>query len=603
MKAYINSRLGRRFVGMILSVALLVGAMGWFGIRSASATIDKETHAMLRAASDGAEAQLREFLLYLRRTTEGFATDEVIRDAVNGGKAGAAWPEVLTRLRLRIPEAQEVFCLDSKGRVVATSTPALVGRDFSGSDCFKLGRGGFYAGDLARDAEDGQIHWRMSAPVNESGERSGVVVVSVDPAVLSTLVSGKRVLNEGADSQSFRMGRTGETYIVNRDGYLLTPSRFAPNGVLKAKVETQPVRMWKERGTEMIGDYRDYRNVPVSGSSAIFKAPQWLLVTEIDFSQALAPVARWRDVLLGLILGVGLGATVLAGAFAQRIIRPVQALTEADQALANGDEDRAMVCEERLPEDEIGDFVRNRNLRIREQLQRQRDLVREQQARAEAAAELERLSYSMVHDMRAPLRAIIMSGELMQEEGLSATQKQHFARMKSAAERMDRLICDMLKYSSMLRQELPLSAINTPELIRRLIEENPGLREQRGSINIDPHMPPVNGNGVVLMECFAALLDNALRYGKPGETGKVKVSAEGIDGKVRIYVVDDGVGMSKEFQTRVFGLFERGTDAPGGSGIGLALVRVAVERMGGRVGVESEECIGSRFWIELKRAE
>jgi signal transduction histidine kinase len=71
---------------------------------------------------------------------------------------------------------------------------------------------------------------------------------------------------------------------------------------------------------------------------------------------------------------------------------------------------------------------------------------------------------------------------------------------------------------------------------------------------------------------------------------------------VRIYVEDNGSGMSREFQERLFRIFEKGTNAPDGTGIGLALVRVAMERMDGSVGVESEQGKGSRFWIELKPA-
>jgi signal transduction histidine kinase len=605
VKAFIRSKLGRRFLGMFVLLLLPVPCLAWLGMQGASSALRRETHAVLRAASDGAEAQLREFLLFLRRTTEGFATDQAVGQALSARAGAAGWAEVLKRLRQRIPEAQEVFCLDRNGRVVAASRPELAGRDFSGSECFKLGRESFYAGDLAWDRVDGQIRWRMSAPVNESGQAAAVLVVGVDPAVLSSLTTGKRVLDEGADTQSFQIGETGETYIVNRGGYLLTQSRFARDGVLRVKVETEPVRTWRERDEEMIGDYKDYRSVPVSGASALLKEPQWLVVTEIDFSQAIAPIAHLRDMLLALVFGALLAAALLGGRFARRIVGPVEALSLADQALARGDEKEAMVSEQSLPDNEIGDFVRKRNSRIRELLDRQRELAREQKARAEAAAELQRISYSMVHDMRAPLRAVTVCGDLLAHEAgerLGESGKDYLDRMRTACLRMDRLICDMLRYSSLLNQDLPLAPTNVSELIRHLISSHPSFREKQQQIKVQAELPAVNANGPALQECLMALLDNALRYGRPGVPAQVSISAEAADDRVVIIMEDNGVGMPEPMRSKVFGIFQRGSSTQEGSGIGLALVRVAVERMGGRVGVDSEEGRGSRFWIELRRA-
>src|ERR1043166_9650979 len=99
---------------------------------------------------------------------------------------------------------------------------------------------------------------------------------------------------------------------------------------------------------------------------------------------------------------------MLAGAWARGIVRPLRFVNEADTALAGWDVKRAIACEEKLAKNEIGEFVRRRNDRVKVLMERQRELVLEQKRRAEAAAELERMSYSIVHDMRAPLRAIVI---------------------------------------------------------------------------------------------------------------------------------------------------------------------------------------------------
>ena len=584
---------------------LPAAALGWWGMLKASAAIQRQTHAVLRAASDGAEAQLREFLRSAKHVTEAAGEDKIIQSVINGSEGESVLGAAFAQVRRKLPEAQELFCLDSTGRVVAASNSSLAGQDLAGSTLFNRGKQSYYAGDVLR-ARDGILRWRMSAPVKQSGETIGVVVLGIDPEMLSALTSGQRVQQEGADTQSFRIGKTGETYLVNRDGVMITHSRYVPDGALKIRVNTFPVREWRERGNETLGDYRDYRGVPVSGASAVVNDPEWLLLTEIDFSQALAPIARLRNLLGVFAIAAAVGAALVAANFAGKILRPLTALTEADEALARGHEDAAIVSETWLPDNEIGQLVKKRNNRIRELFERQRELAREQRARAEASAELERITYSMVHDMRAPLRAVISYGHLLHEEArqrLNEAEVTYIERMRSACARMDHLICDLLRYSSLLQQDLPVTSVNIRKLLADLIAKHPGFRDRGEQIELQPEMPQVIANGVVLAECLTALLENALKFGRPGVSVTVNVRAQTVGDRVKILVEDDGIGMAEPLKEKVFGIFQRGSTTSAGTGIGLAVVRAAVERMGGRVGVESEIGNGSRFWIELKRSE
>lgn len=605
MNVLLRSRFGKRLLGVFLLLWLPVLAAGWIGIHRATEVLRTESHKMLRAASDGSEAQLREFLLSLRRTTEALARKDEIRSWLASPNNSSAGPgKLLASLRTSVPEAEEIFCMSAEGKVVASSSPEILGKDESASIEFRRGRESFYPGDVVFDARRGRIQWTMSAPVRdvESGRVLGVVGLGVNPKVLSALTTGRRVLKEGAEIQSFRIGNTGETYLVNSNGLLLTESRFAPNSVLKLKVTTLPVRTAVEQHREMIGDYPDYRGVTVSGASSIISNMGWVLITEVDFSQAFAPIARLKNVLITVAIAAALLGAVIIRRFANELATLLRLTTDADAALASGDEKAAIVSEEGLPEDEIGDFVRNRNARIKELIARQKELVQEQERRAKAAAELEALSYSMVHDMRAPLRAIVSFGDLIEDGPLLELQKDYLARMKGASVRMDRLICDMLQYSSLLQTEVTLSAVDVPETVRRVIDSNEVLRTQKANIQVQEQMPPVSGNAKLLAQCFSVMLDNAVKHAKPGIAPEVDVRAELEDSQVRILIEDNGPGIPKDFQDKVFGIFQKASSAHQGTGIGLALVRVAVERMGGHVGVVSEEGKGSRFWIELKRA-
>jgi signal transduction histidine kinase len=591
---------------MFIATSLPLVAAGWFGIKSATSALKRQTELILRVASNGAEAQLREFLLHLKEETLALSIDERMRNAVEAGSPGDRHnvSEVLISLRERIPEAREIFVLTKEGRVAASSKPGNAGKDQSSAGYFVQGQKSFFAGDVVL-APDRETTWVMSAPIrNTTADHVlGVLAVRLDPQVLGELTIGRRVLREGADTQSFRIGETGETYIVNRERLMITESRDIPDSVLKVKVDTLPVNVALEKGQEMTGDYPDYRGVMVSGASVILREQGWTMLTEIDFSQAFAPIGRLRNVLVGLMVGLSVVGVALAGAWARGIVRPLRMVSEADLALAGGDEGGAMASEEGLPTNEIGEFVRRRNDRVKALMERQRELVLEQKRSAEAAAELERMSYSIVHDMRAPLRTIVTFGDLVEAEAagkLSEEARSYLARMRGAAIRMDRLISDMLSYSALVRGELPLHPVNIAKLVDGVVETYPSLRAHKHEIRIAPDLPVVRGNEAALTQCFSSLLDNAVKFTKPGRAPNVKVRAEQSNGVATIFIEDEGVGMSQDWQDKVFGIFQRGSNDQDGTGIGLAMVRIAATRMVGRVGVNSEEGKGSQFWIELK---
>ena len=234
-------------------------------------------------------------------------------------------------------------------------------------------------------------------------------------------------------------------------------------------------------------------------------------------------------------------------------------------------------------------------------------LVAERTARLqELVGELEHFSYSITHDMRAPLRAMMAFSEAVQEmcaDSGSEEQKRFLARISSAARRMDLLITDALNYSKAIRNELPLAPVDVGRLLRGMLDTYPELQAAHASIRVEGELPLVMGNEAGLTQCFSNLLGNAVKFAKPGQRAEVRVRAQMRDGRVRLWVEDNGVGISGEMLPRAFDMFARGASPQAGTGIGLALVRKVVHRMGGRVGVESEEGRGSRFWIELKPGE
>jgi signal transduction histidine kinase len=614
MKGFLTTRIGRHFLAIFTALALPLIAAAWFGLRTVTSALEQQTHTVLRAASNAAEAQLREFLLHLKRKTLSISVNGKIREVLQpasglstGQLVSTDVTELLIWQQTSLPDVEEISVLTTDGRVVASSRRQNISQDWSSAAFFTRGQMSFYPGDLYREPADGQIRWVMSAPIlDAAGSRPlGVVVLRVDASALSDLTTGRRIIAEGADSQSFRIGNTGETYIVNRNRLMITESRDLPDSILKVKVDTLPVRTALEEGREITGDYRDYRGVNVSGASTFLRDIHWVVLTEIDFSQVFAPIRRLRNVLIWLALGLGLVAMAVTWGWIRAIIRPLSMVSNADIALATGNETEAIVPEENLPANEVGDFVRKRNARIKQLIDRQRALALEQKRRAEAAAELERMSYSMVHDMRAPLRAIISFGGMLEAEAaewLTDETRNYIQRMRIAAARMDRLLSDMLRYSAFTGEEWPLQPVNISEVLREIIETYPMFQPHKNNIRVPADLPIVRGNEAALTQCFSSLLANAITYVRPGEVPQVNVRAECNNDLVRIFVEDNGIGIGPEVQGKIFDIFHRGTNEQEGTGIGLAIVRIAALRMGGRVGVISEPGHGSQFCLELRLA-
>jgi PAS domain S-box-containing protein len=240
-----------------------------------------------------------------------------------------------------------------------------------------------------------------------------------------------------------------------------------------------------------------------------------------------------------------------------------------------------------------------------------------------SVGELQAFCYSLSHDLRAPLRAIQTFTKITLDEygaGLGQDGKELMTRVAVAAERMDHLIQDVLIFSQVSRQDIPTTTISLEKLIQDIMFERPEFQPPNAEIRFETPLLPVLANQASLTQCLTNLLSNAVKFVAPGVKPRVRIwtelrpgeaghepdvptsSAEGNRAdRVRLWVEDNGIGIETEAQHKIFELFQRLHSEYPGSGIGLAIVRKAVERMGGNLGVESELGKGSKFWIELAR--
>ncbi len=245
---------------------------------------------------------------------------------------------------------------------------------------------------------------------------------------------------------------------------------------------------------------------------------------------------------------------------------------------------------------------------LRESEKRLEQAVNERTASLrEAIAQMEEFSYTVSHDLRAPLRGMLTYSQALLDEygGTIGPEGLHYLeRLVANANRLDRMILDVLTFSRVARADLKLEPVSLDRLVRDLVEHDPVVQSSAAELAIEP-LEDVLGHEPSLTQAISNLLNNAVKFVKPGERPRVRIWTERVDQNVRLWIQDNGIGIDPRHQHRLFNMFERiHANLPyEGTGVGLAIVRKAVERMGGKVGMTSEGVNGSRFWIQVRAAE
>ncbi len=225
----------------------------------------------------------------------------------------------------------------------------------------------------------------------------------------------------------------------------------------------------------------------------------------------------------------------------------------------------------------------------------------------QVVAQMEEFSYSVSHDLRAPVRAMRGFAEIVMEDHaaqISPIGRDLLARIVRNSERMDRLIQDLLTYSRISRREIQLEPVSLDKLLREVVQQYPDLRPEHADIEVQGPLPDVLAHEPSLTQVISNLLSNAVKFVPPQARPCVRVGVDRRATQARLWFQDNGIGIKPEHQKRLFAMFERLHPDKNyeGTGIGLAIVRKAVERMNGAVGVESDGVTGSRFWFELPMA-
>ena len=231
----------------------------------------------------------------------------------------------------------------------------------------------------------------------------------------------------------------------------------------------------------------------------------------------------------------------------------------------------------------------------------------------EALRSLETLLYTIAHDLRAPNRAMQGYADLLASahaQQLDEEGKFFVKRIGEAALKNEALIRDLLEYGRLSHAEIPCEPVDAGKNARSVLQAfDLEVLAKRAMVEVAEQWPLVMANDSALSHILTNLLINALKYARPGVPPRVRIFPEKVESAsdassfVRVCVRDNGIGVPPDQRETIFEPFQRASNVNDeGTGMGLAIVRKAAERMGGRAGVEANHSEGSTFWVLLKMA-
>lgn len=488
------------------------------------------------------------------------------------------------------------------GKVIVSTISEFEDKDCSDRPFFIGGKSGEGIALFVDERENPMIS--LYGPLVIDGLLLGVISIRVNPDELHSLLTERT-----------GWGETGETYLVNSEYMMVSPSRFIENAVLKQKVDTINVKncfsmryqenlkgygLVREHGEhKAISEFLDYRGTKVVGTHVYISGVDWCMLAEIDKSEALdAPKRKLVIAGILIVLAVFLSIVLISYIISRKISKPINELTVATEKLEKGDFGARVDIRTGDELEQLGNAF-NRTIEALA-------LMQEEQKQLDKA-KTEFLSITS-HELRSPMTPMKAQLQMVMGEyfgKLSQKQKDALEIVLRNTTRLDNIIQDFLEISRIEAARLKFNFKKTDltKHIESVVEEMKGfLPEKKIQINVKiSKLSTIEVDPDRVMQVFRNLLNNAKKFSK--QNGKIIVDVMVKEGKILFKVQDDGIGISKENQKRIFEPFFQGEQTMyrqyGGTGLGLAICRGIIESQGGKVWVESEKGKGSTFYFTV----
>lgn len=423
-----------------------------------------------------------------------------------------------------------------------------------------------------------------------------VIPVTDKEKAIGYLVSWRLISGppSATEQVSQLIGKGAAFYIGNSDGSLWTNL---------TKPVTKPTAESIEVNKEI--EYTDSKGQSVIAKAQPITSSSWLVLVEFSkhtIAEGANRFLRWIIFIGLLLIAAGI---VIARIVSYSITRPLQQLTDAATAISKGDYSSTVELDRN---DELSKLATAFNIMAGEIKVMRSDLedkVTGRTAQLEALHnEMEAFSYTVSHDLRAPLRGIIGFTAILEEKyssQLDDEAKRLTGIIKKNTLKMGNLIDDLLAFSKIGRNELVKHNIPTNEIVKEVIESlDPKHLNDKIKWNITA-LPDVTGDTNAIRQVWTNYISNAIKYSARKEQPVIEIGSWVHEGQTAFFVKDNGVGFDEQYKDKLFKVFQRLHSMAEfeGTGIGLAIVEKIISKHGGHVWVEAKEGEGAVFYFSL----
>lgn len=421
-----------------------------------------------------------------------------------------------------------------------------------------------------------------------------IVNVYDGKTMLGYLVKWRLLVSSPAELDAFSklIGEKGRLYIGNDDG------RFWTDGL--KPVASPPVNT---KNVQQVISYKGPLGYNVIASAKPVAATRWLILVALSRDTVIAPAKNFLSniILIGIVL---LSAGMIGAWLMSRYItKPIKKLTKATNDMAAGNYNPPIKINR---SDELGILAKSFNTMATEIQQTHHSLEKKVEERTSqlqtANEELETFSYSVTHDLRAPLRVISNYTNLLIKNNINIDEdnKKRLNVIKKNSIRMQQLIQDIFDLSTVAKEELHKAVTDMKVIAQSVIDEQLSLQPNHTNIKMN-NIHPACCDSSLIRQVWANLLSNAFKFSQNAASPYIEIDSYKKNGEIVYLVKDNGAGFDEEYSDKLFTVFQRlhSKTEFEGTGVGLAIVKRIIDKHTGRIWAESKAGEGATFYFSL----